>query len=630
MAIPPLEIVVTAATKKAEEGLKRVGAEAAKTKRKTDTTAAGSNRLAGSLDNVGASAFLASNRSRMLTQQLSQVAQQATATGQVGQALAIQAADIGLAFGTVGTIVGALAGIALPTLISVMSDAEAEGEKFEDVLEEIEASLKRYSDAAARADLTTGLLSDQFLRITPGITAANRALAAAYGRETQDNVQALIEKIALMGREAGDGANALRGELNAMAAIFDMDIGLAFSKESIAARDAAREMLASFVDLQISLENSEGSLDEQVRIMRQMILEAEALAVADGKVTAEENEFIVKLSQALLLLESQLDVMNRQKLAAESLNTAITSAQTALSSSVAVAENLAAPIWDAATAAGKFAMNLFEANKQQAAIIAQAQQREGGGRGGDPRQFGLDAAALALLRMGGEFITNPPSSGGRAGGGARGSNGLDSLIESLQTEREVLDQWREESLGLLMTANERELEALGGFNEARLRLEEEYQARLKDIKQTGADSDLAIALGSGAEVLSALGAFNDKALRIAKVAAAAQALINAWEAHNQVLADPTLPWFSKIAAAASVLSSGLGAVSAIRSVSSSGGGGGAAGGATGGGAAPARDTLSVSISGVNPGDIYAGSQINSLTDAILDNLGDRNLDIRYV
>lgn len=75
---------------------------------------------------------------RMLTQQLSQVAQQTAATGQPIQALAVQAADIGLAFGTVGTVVGALAGLALPALMVAFAGTASAADNARKSIEDID------------------------------------------------------------------------------------------------------------------------------------------------------------------------------------------------------------------------------------------------------------------------------------------------------------------------------------------------------------------------------------------------------------------------------------------------------------------------------------------------------------
>ena len=55
--------------------------------------------------------------------------------------------------------------------------------------------------------------------------------------------------------------------------------------------------------------------------------------------------------------------------------------------------------------------------------------------------------------------------------------------------------------------------------------------------------------------------------------ASVEALINAYRAYNQVLADPTLPWFAKIPAAVGVLAAGMKTVQSIKGLSGGSGGG---------------------------------------------------------
>jgi len=108
---------------------------------------------------------------------------------------------------------------------------------------------------------------------------------------------------------------------------------------------------------------------------------------------------------------------------------------------------------------------------------------------------------------------------------------------------------------------------------------------------------------------------NQKLLGISKTFAAGQALIDAWVAHNKVLADPTLPWYARIASAGTVLAAGLGAVNAIKSVSA--GGGGSAGAGAAGASAPSAPATSreVAIS-LTGGDMFGRDQVIGMVNAI--------------
>lgn len=207
---------------------------------------------------------------------------------------------------------------------------------------------------------------------------------------------------------------------------------------------------------------------------------------------------------------------------------------------------------------------------------------------------------------------------------------LETLTNGLMTEREALDKWHSESLDAINAATDAELEALGGRNEAKLRLEEEYLQRLSQIRELGNRAALTSVLGAGEEILSALGGMNAKALRIAKVFGAAQALISTYQGAAAAL---KLPFPYNLSAAAAIIAKGLGFVAAIKGVNSSGGGGGAGGG--GGGtssvapAAAGPSPLDIRISGLDPNQFYSGGAVGKLLDALTQEAGDRGFKLVY-
>lgn len=110
------------------------------------------------------------------------------------------------------------------------------------------------------------------------------------------------------------------------------------------------------------------------------------------------------------------------------------------------------------------------------------------------------------------------------------------------------------------------------------------------------------------------GSSNEKLLRIGRAFASAQALIDAWGAFNKVLNDPSLPWYARIAAAGSVLSAGIGAVNAIKSVNSSGGG--AASAAASGSSAAASPATQNVILDLRNASADTTLQVEGLVDLI--------------
>lgn len=131
----------------------------------------------------------------MLTQQLSQVAQQATATGNVSQALAIQAADIGLAFGVAGTVIGALVGVALPTLTTLLGGAGQRAEELKDAIDTLTDSVSDYRAMLDIANGKTSELASEFGQATHAAREVANYLAEWAQVEAAENLSAAVARI---------------------------------------------------------------------------------------------------------------------------------------------------------------------------------------------------------------------------------------------------------------------------------------------------------------------------------------------------------------------------------------------------------------------------------------------------
>lgn len=231
---------------------------------------------------------------------------------------------------------------------------------------------------------------------------------------------------------------------------------------------------------------------------------------------------------------------------------------------------------------------------------------------------------------GGEIVNAPAVGSGTSGAGAA-ANPIVAQIEQLQNALMTQEEMQ-------IASFERQQETLNAALEQRLLTQQEYNALMEDAQAQHAERMAGISVYKYGDTLaktsqflgdmaSALQSGNDKMLRIAKLFGAAEALVNAFRAYNQVVADPTLPWFAKIPAAVSVLGAGLGMVNAIKGVSS-GGGGSAAGGAVGAagaaaGAAPAAPAVSRNVAiSLQGGDMFSRDQvinlINNINEAVED------------
>lgn len=210
----------------------------------------------------------------------------------------------------------------------------------------------------------------------------------------------------------------------------------------------------------------------------------------------------------------------------------------------------------------------------------------------------------------GDWSSAASPSGGKGGGG--GGNGrLDALIADLQTEREVLEEWYQESLDLLNSATEQQLEALGGKHEAIERLEREHRERMAGIQEAAQAWSLEGVLGAGADILGALGSTSKKALKISQGFAAAEAWISTLKGAARELEKGTLGFGT----AAAVIAKGAAFVAAIKGTSenSTGGKGGVA---TGAQATPSAPPIDVNIYGLGRDRSYSGADIAQIFDGL--------------
>ena len=147
----------------------------------------------------------AANRStgnmRMFGQQLSQVAQQGAATGQWAQAFAIQAADIGLAFGPVGMAIGAVLTV-LPSLVMGFMEAGGGADDLDD-------SLSSLAEAMSHLRSVQGDINGDFSKLTGEF--GNNAAAAKELLEIQRQL-AEVRATRAFGQAAGGISAALGGE----------------------------------------------------------------------------------------------------------------------------------------------------------------------------------------------------------------------------------------------------------------------------------------------------------------------------------------------------------------------------------------------------------------------------------
>jgi len=501
------------------------------------------------------------------------------------QALGQQLPQLLGGFGALGAVMGAVAAIGIPlgaALLSVGGEAK---------------TLEEQLDALAEAMDAVNAAQDRF-------TVSSADLRAEFGAQAEAarEVLAAQREIAnLMAERALSSATAdlaeQFGDLNAM--VSDTGEVLRGGYEEVLRRilrttDATANQAMELANALNGLSKAEGPEAQRAALERVK----QALLEATGGVQDMDEETL-KVYQSLLDAE----------LAAARL------AQLDISSNITTAANEAARL-----------------KNELWAAAAMEQARTSGrysGRGGDPRQFDTEG------RLGGGFVPsqgiidaanavlNPPASrGGRSGGGGGGGRAqqpdrIGALAQSLMSESELLENWRTESMTKLEEFNQLELEALGGHNEAKLRLEEEYQDRLKSIHDAERKQRIDAVSGALGDVATLMQSENKKIFAIGKAASIAnatikgyEAAVEAWDKGMKIGGPPVAAAFT----AASLAKTGA-LISNIASQQVGGGGSGAPSGG-GGGAASAPDIPTQTVSINLQGDTFSRGSVEGLLEQI--------------
>lgn len=144
--------------KSGEAALDSLASTAERTEQRSNKATGG---LAKGYQAVGKQSIYAGQQSRMMAMQLSQVAQQASATGNWVQALAIQLPDLTLGFGTIGIAAGVAAGALLPLIANMISSGEG-AEELDDLISDLGGSLKAYAETVENTKLSMLDLREEF------------------------------------------------------------------------------------------------------------------------------------------------------------------------------------------------------------------------------------------------------------------------------------------------------------------------------------------------------------------------------------------------------------------------------------------------------------------------------------
>lgn len=168
------------------------------------------------------------------------------------------------------------------------------------------------------------------------------------------------------------------------------------------------------------------------------------------------------------------------------------------------------------------------------------------------------------------------------------------------------------------------------YTEEVARQDEEMLKHKKRVRKDVVDN----AFAGFTAITAALAGHNEKAFKLNKIAAKAEAGLNAFRAIQQVWADSSLPFYAKIAATAITAAATAANISAINATEFGGGAVPSNGGATpvtpggmglgdaNGGQGTAKGAQTIFVEGLSPDSLFSGSMVRGLLERLQDALDD--------
>jgi len=518
-----------------------------------------------------------------------------------------QGSQIFSIFGPVGAVLGTLAAVGIPLLAAAFATAETEGRKFSEVLSDITDKTSALKEAQSILEMSVVELYQKYGLYAAAVRDAALALVELRAADAKTQLADTII-------ESADALGQFAGAANSM-----FSSGVTVAQAMVNIRDefgltgkAAGDLRKAFADLRdaVSFEDRVAALQRIKEVLDAAGISADQIPPALRRVMDEAHTATIASAD----LKRTLDMATA---AADALKNAGPKSGW-LAGAIADASALGAELWNAAQA--------------KAAIGGDASTYTGGqssGRGTiNPSRMDAQYASTGWIE--------PPKKDGKKGGGGGGGT---SLEETLARELEAVQTALMTQEEAQLASYTRQQETLRLALEQKLITQKEYNALMQDAQQQHQDAMAGIdayRYGTGLQkteafmggMASALSKGGDKMVRAAQIFGAAEALINAWRAYTQTLADPTLPFAAKFAAAASVLSAGMGAVSAIKGGSKSGGGGSSSGGGDTSTSSPAAmPTQRIDVAYSGPPEMGMQSLVDTLNDAAARGL---RVDVRLV
>lgn len=655
-----------AALQSAEDGLENVENQARRTSRATAATATGAGRLGAAFSRNSFAISNAANQfsdlfvqisagtpaTRALSQQLPQV------TAMMGPMAAIAGVASGVLIGLAGSMFQAAGrgvdlGQVLERLTQAIEDAEdatgGMGQALDDLIQvggvyrqralEIAQANRElaFYDAAAALEATANAVADDaslndYRDALRGIQAAQEAMTR--DRNMPAALAVATERFQQAQQEAADYAAELgMTQAGATALVAALD-NLAAAQGPAAQAQAAQAASAAFLA-------AAGSIDQMTAAERQIYAQLLQTEEAARRLELVEQRRSALIAQTQRELEQEINIQRDiLQYGADSVEVQRRRAQYARAeyearlqaNGVAGQElqtlmdlydeqqQLTAEANRTADAIARVAaMNLDSFEARVAALAHQL------GIAADEARRLLDNLPVGMtygtpLTSGAGGLLPPSEPSGTTGGGGGGANPLETQIESLRQSLLSQEQVQLESYArqqeMLQQALEQRLITQQEYAQMMEAAQTQHQERMSQIDVWRHGTALQQAETFFGQMANAMQSGNERMMRIGQAFGAAEALINAWRAFNQVIADPSLPFWAKVPAAMGVLSAGLNAVNAIKGIGS--GGGASSAGAAASTAATAMPTQNIMIDLV--GDTFSRGSVQSLFEQINEGL----------
>jgi hypothetical protein len=203
-------------------------------------------------------------------------------------------------FGPQGAVIGAVIaiGAAVGGMAYKMLTAGEDVREFQEILEDTTDILNKLTKATEAAAMSNEELEKSFGNASTEIKSTLALLREIAKNEAQRAIDDLAASLTKLYEASGDGER--RGGI---AAFFDVNIMMAFTRAGKAAVKEARLLTGEFLNAQDALAASEGNLEGQIAATQRLLNATKTLSDLDGERSEEEDKLIKQISESLLKMQ---------------------------------------------------------------------------------------------------------------------------------------------------------------------------------------------------------------------------------------------------------------------------------------------------------------------------------------